>query len=181
MTRAFTIVPLFGQQTDDHTLPSLERCSTQRTSHPAATCNRWRQNRSNTNGKHEIQIALLRRRTAMTRAVLPNPSARAEWLLAGLMDRGSQSLEPCSPHLTEETSMTTAQTQGQTPPYLMTTMMMTTTSPLSPVNHLRHCSHQASSRPCSPPGGAVCSDLELDSLFGDHGVCSAVVEDMLTL
>ena len=31
---------------------------------------------------HEIQIALLRRRAAMARAVLPNPSARAEWLFA---------------------------------------------------------------------------------------------------
>ena len=37
--------------------------------------------------KHEIQTALLRRRAAMTRAVLPNPSARAKWLLAGLIDR----------------------------------------------------------------------------------------------
>ena len=37
--------------------------------------------------KHEIQIALLRRRAAMTRAVLPNPSARAEWLFAGIIDR----------------------------------------------------------------------------------------------
>ena len=30
--------------------------------------------------KHGIQIALLRWRAAMARAVLPNPSARAEWL-----------------------------------------------------------------------------------------------------
>ena len=37
--------------------------------------------------KHEIQIALPRRRAAMTRAVLPNPWARAEWLLAGIIDR----------------------------------------------------------------------------------------------
>ena len=36
-------------------------------------------------GKHEIKIALLRRRAALIRAV---PScARAEWLLAGLIDR----------------------------------------------------------------------------------------------
>ena len=34
--------------------------------------------------KHEIQTALLLRRAAMTRAVLPNPSARAEWLLASI-------------------------------------------------------------------------------------------------
>ena len=36
--------------------------------------------------KHEIQIALLRRRAAMTRAVLPNPSARAEWPFAGIIE-----------------------------------------------------------------------------------------------
>ena len=36
--------------------------------------------------KHEILIAL-RRRAAMTRAVLPNPSARAGWLLAVVIDR----------------------------------------------------------------------------------------------
>ena len=33
--------------------------------------------------KHEIQIA----RAATARAVLPNPSARAEWLFAGIIDR----------------------------------------------------------------------------------------------
>ena len=36
--------------------------------------------------KHEIQIALLRRRAAMARAVLPNLSAWAEWLFAGIID-----------------------------------------------------------------------------------------------
>ena len=36
--------------------------------------------------KHEIQIAFLRRMAARTRAVLPNPSARADWLLVGLID-----------------------------------------------------------------------------------------------
>ena len=35
--------------------------------------------------KHEIQILLLRQRAATIRAVLPNPSARAEWLLAGII------------------------------------------------------------------------------------------------
>ena len=34
--------------------------------------------------KHEI--ALLRRTAAMTRAILPNPSARAEWLFVGIID-----------------------------------------------------------------------------------------------
>ena len=37
--------------------------------------------------KREIRIALPRRRADMARAVLPNPSARAEWLLAGFVDR----------------------------------------------------------------------------------------------
>ena len=37
--------------------------------------------------KHEIQIALLRRRAAMARAVLPNPSARAEWVPNGISGR----------------------------------------------------------------------------------------------
>ena len=46
--------------------------------------------------KHEIQIALLRQRVAMTRAVLPNPSARAERLLADIIDRARNSLGPCS-------------------------------------------------------------------------------------
>ena len=36
--------------------------------------------------KHTIQMALLRRRAPMTRAGLPNPSARAEWLLASIID-----------------------------------------------------------------------------------------------
>ena len=36
--------------------------------------------------KHEIQIAHLRRTAVMTRAVFPHTSARADWLLAGLID-----------------------------------------------------------------------------------------------
>ena len=47
--------------------------------------------------KHEIQIALFRRKAAITRAVLPNPSARAEWLLAGLTDRTLNQSHHCSP------------------------------------------------------------------------------------
>ncbi len=35
--------------------------------------------------RHEVQIAILRRRAAMLRAVLPRPSARAEWLLTGFV------------------------------------------------------------------------------------------------
>ena len=60
-------------------------------------------------------------------------------------------------------------------------MMMTTTAPLSPVNHLHHCSNQASSHPYSPSVRRLSAvsqmfsgDLELDALF-------AVIADMLTL
>ena len=47
--------------------------------------------------KHEIEMALLRRRTAMTRPVLPNPSTRAECLLAGLIDRALSQWAPVPP------------------------------------------------------------------------------------
>ena len=50
-----------GQQTSAHSLGS-----------------RWR---------HEIQMSILRRRAAMTRATLPNMSSRDVWLLNGLIDR----------------------------------------------------------------------------------------------
>ncbi len=40
----------------------------------AAMLSRWR---------HEIQVAILRRRAAMLRAVLPRPDARASWFLTG--------------------------------------------------------------------------------------------------
>ena len=39
VTRAFTIVPIYGQQLGDDTLPSLEHCSLQQMSHPAAMAN----------------------------------------------------------------------------------------------------------------------------------------------
>ena len=69
-----------------------------------------------------------------------------EWLLAGLIeDRALNDWVGAS--LSMEVAMTTTQTQGQTPPNRTT--MITTTSPLSPVDHLHHCSFQASSRPCS--------------------------------
>ena len=45
---------------------------------PASTYRRW---------KHELQIPLLQRRATVARTVLPNPSARAEWLFAGIIDR----------------------------------------------------------------------------------------------
>ena len=39
--------------------------------------------------KHDNQMASLRRRAAMTRAVLPNKSEREQWPLAGLLDRAA--------------------------------------------------------------------------------------------
>ena len=109
--------------------------------------------------KHEIQIALRRRSAATTRAVLPDPSARAEWLVAGLIDRA-----PVSTAARWE-AMTQTQTQAQTPQHQIVTMR---TSLLSPVNNLQFCSSQTSDR-C----GAACSlmyqhVLELDALFDDH-------------
>ena len=47
--KAFTVDPSSGQL-GHHTLPSLERCSTRQTSHPAATANRCRRNRFITDG-----------------------------------------------------------------------------------------------------------------------------------
>jgi hypothetical protein len=36
--------------------------------------------------RHEVNVAILRRRAAMTRAVQPRPTARARWLLTGHTD-----------------------------------------------------------------------------------------------
>ena len=41
--------------------------------------------------RHDIQIAFFRRRATMTGAVFPNPSARAEWLLAGIIAENNTS------------------------------------------------------------------------------------------
>ena len=74
-----------GQRTDGRTQPSLGRFSTRHCFQPKrrqmsakSLHRRW---------KHEIQIALPRWRAAMARAVLPNTSARAKWLFAGIIDR----------------------------------------------------------------------------------------------
>ena len=80
------VVPLSGQRMGDHTAVTrtLQHAADIASSRNGQLMSakslqrRW---------KHEIQIALLRRRAAMTRAVLPNPSARAEWLLSGIIDR----------------------------------------------------------------------------------------------
>ena len=116
----------------------------------------------------------------MTRAVLPNPSARAEWLLASLKDRPLSHWVRAPP--LDGSTMTVRQTQGQTPPHHL---MTTRTSPLPPVNNPHHCSTPTSSRACSSFGAACflvyqCG-LELETHFGDHGVCSGVITDFLAL
>ena len=50
VTTAFTVVPLFGQRMGDHARPSLEHCSMQQTSLPAATVNKCRRNHFNADG-----------------------------------------------------------------------------------------------------------------------------------
>ena len=92
--------------------------------------------------KHEIQTALLPRRAAMTWAVLPNPSARAEWLLAGIND-GALNHWGMFLLLTVGLATTITQTQKRTRPYQTT--MTTMTSLLLPVNRLCPCSQKASS------------------------------------
>ena len=72
------------------TLRFAAECAVTRNSQQAtanALVSRW---------KHEIQIAILRRRAAMSRAVLPRASAREEFLLTGQVDheRGSASRAP---------------------------------------------------------------------------------------
>ena len=100
--------------------------------------------------KHEIQIALPRRRAAMARAVLPNPSARAKWLFAGVIDRALHHWD-MSPLLTAgpATTTSTSTTQRLTQQYLTTTMT------LSPWRAARVnlCGHQVSDCPVSPLRG----------------------------
>ena len=53
--------------------------------------------------KHEVQIAILRRRAAMVRAVLPKPTAKQIWLLSSQVDRADGEGERALP-LEEEDS-----------------------------------------------------------------------------
>ena len=100
--------------------------------------------------KHEIQIALLRQRAAMARAVLLNPSARTEWLLAGVIDRAVHHWD-MSLLLTVDLATTTMPTPRLTQQYLT----ITTTSRLSPIVRSSLCSHQVSNRLVPHPFGAV--------------------------
>ena len=146
--RAFTTVPLSGQQMVDRTQQSPEPCSMQQTAHHAATDSKCRQNPLNTRWKHEIKIALLRRSAAMTGTVLPDPTARAEWLLASLIDRVLSHCVRAPPLDGGDADMRT-DTTVQHP------MMTVKTSLLSPVNNSHHCSNQTSSLARSPPLGLL--------------------------
>ena len=84
----------------------------------------------------------------MTRAVLPNPSALAEWLFAGIIDRALHHRDHFPPLLTVALATKTTQTPRLTQPYQTTTM----TSPPSPVNRSNLCDHQASN-------GRFCDDF----------------------
>ena len=75
VTKASTIDILSGQQTGDHARPSHKQCSKLKTLHPAGTASRCQRNHSSADGDVGVQTALLRWRAAMTRAVLPTPSA----------------------------------------------------------------------------------------------------------
>ena len=98
--------------------------------------------------KHEIQTALLRRRAAMTRAVFPKPSARAEWLFAGLIDRAVNHWARAHP-LDGGDGDDDADTGRDTAIHDDDDDIASLASQQS-----HHCSTQASSCACSPPGAA---------------------------
>ena len=117
VTTAFTIVPLFGQR-----MGRSRHCF--QPQRPTSVVDK---------------IALLRQRAAMTRAILPNPSALAEWLLAGIIDRGSASFGVMSLLSTVE-----LEDHDHVDSELTQPCQTTTTSLPSPVKRQRLCSHQAS-------------------------------------
>ena len=97
--------------------------------------------------KHEIQIALLRRRAAMAGAVLPNPSARAEWPLVGILDRALH-------HWGHVPALDGVTTTSLTP---RLTQQYQTTTTLSPwrATRMSVCSHQVSDCPVCSSGEEV--------------------------
>ena len=131
---------------------------------------------TSTQRKHEIQIALLRRRAASTSSSA-KPLARTEWLLAGIIDAAS--LGSCP-------SLDTMQT--------LTQQYQTTTTTLlpSPVVRSSLCSHQISNPLVHSRSGQVVSgwrwlswevsrislpllalspfDFELENTLEDHAV-----------
>ena len=121
----------------------------------------------------------------MTRAVLPNPSARADWHLASISDRALNHRGHVPPldGGTGDNGNANSETDTAIPdddddhdiPSLASqpSVSMQPSSlwlcPLSPMG-------QFASAFLMFPG-----DLELDALLGDHGVSCKVIEDMLTL
>ena len=106
--------------------------------------------------KHEIQIALLRRRAPTTRAVLPNPSARAEWLLAAQTELSVIGSEPPAHDGRDDDDDDDSDTGTDT---------------TTPDDDNEFTGQQ------STPARL----LELEALFQDHGVCSGLVIDSLAL
>ena len=101
MQRLIETRPIFGEKIQElrvpgivcrpllmegHTQLSREPCKTQQTLRFVDTGNQCRQAVQH-RWKLEVQIALLRRRAAVTRAVLPSTSAREQRLPPGLVDR----------------------------------------------------------------------------------------------
>ena len=82
VVRASFPVPLVWTADGHPTLPPLEHYRVQQTSHPAATANKCRQHHFSTDGNTKSRSPSSAEGQAMTRAVFPNPSARAGWLLA---------------------------------------------------------------------------------------------------
>ena len=63
--------------------------------------------------KHEVQIASLRRRPDMTRAVLPKTSEREQWLQSGLVDRTTCHWTPTSSSSSSSSSFTSTSSSSE--------------------------------------------------------------------
>ena len=125
-------------------------------------------------------MALLRRGAAMTRAVVPDPSARAERLLASHTDRALS-------HWVELRRSMGGGDDGDAD------TGTDTTTPQDDREDIASLTKQSTSLQVSnflscplAPFGAACSlmyqhVLEHEALFEDHGVCSGVITGSLAL
>ena len=121
--------------------------------------------------KHEIKMALLK--AAMTRAVYSNPSTRAEWLLAGIMDRAVN-------HLARAPPLDGGHDDGDADTGIDTVI------PDDDATIHITAAFKLLCRVRSPPWGSLLSlmyqcGLELEILFEDQGVCSEVITCSLSL